>query len=114
MRADLLSPKYFLFLARCPRAACVQAAIPPAVPGRLARPRRQHLGDPEPYERSVAAVLRQVSTYSQPAILGDVAFILRVLVKGATASSSATIQAALRGSSANRKYPAGKWWSAVY
>src|SRR5713226_7782793 len=37
------------------RAAGVPVAIPAAVPGRLARPRRLRLGDPEPYGRIVAA-----------------------------------------------------------
>ena len=41
------------------RAAGVQVAIPAAVPGRLARPRRLRLGDPEPYGHTVAAISGQ-------------------------------------------------------
>ena len=37
----------------------LQVAIPAAFPGRLARLRRLRLGDPEPYGRTGAAILRQ-------------------------------------------------------
>ena len=46
-------------MALSARAAGVPVAIPAALPGRLARPRRLRLGDPEPYGHTVAASSEQ-------------------------------------------------------
>jgi hypothetical protein len=65
-RGDLLGA-----VALPPRQACIQVALPAALPGLLARPRRLRLGDPEHYGHTVAAIPGQgVDLILSPPSLG--------------------------------------------
>jgi hypothetical protein len=66
-------------LALSARAACGKVAIPAAVPGCLASPRRLDVGDPEPYGRTVDAILRQSVYLLSARVLreGDAHFVAR-------------------------------------
>jgi hypothetical protein len=64
-------------------AAYLQGAILASVPGSLACPRGFCLGHPEPYEHTVARISGRVNTYLQPAMTGEIVFMLWLLIKGA-------------------------------
>jgi hypothetical protein len=69
------------------RAAGVPVAIPAAVRvgswGRLARPRRLRLGDPDLTGVLLPQVQDKVDAYSQPAFFGEIALMLWLVIKGA-------------------------------
>src|SRR5271155_458649 len=59
MVADLLSPKYFGVFGSFPSRCLCTIAIPAAISGRVARPLRLRLSDPEPCGRTFAAIRGQ-------------------------------------------------------
>jgi hypothetical protein len=61
----------------------LQISIPAAIPGRMACLRGYRVGDPLLYRHSLPRYADKLNTYFQPLILGEIAFMLWLVIKGA-------------------------------